>query len=238
MSAPAHPQGPAQGTGDRGTGQGPGEALDPSPEARRARWEERYRETPAEELPWYRPDLDPDLGEALEGLLAEEPDLAGARVLDLGAGPGTQAVALARRGFRVTASDIAAAALEQAARHAREAGVELALVQDDILDSRLRGPFDLVLDRGCLHTLPREAFPAYAAQVARLLRPGGWLLLKCFSEEERREEGPPNRLSPEELRALLEGPFAIRRIERSTFPHREPGEPPFRALLCLARRAG
>ena len=208
-----------------------GEALDPSPEARRARWEERYRETPPEELPWYHPDLDEDFARLLEEAIHP-----GARVLDLGAGPGTQAVALARRGLWVTASDIAQAALEQAARRAREAGVALELVQDDILDSRLQGPFDLILDRGCLHTLPREGFPAYAAQVARLLRPGGRLLLKCFSEEETREEGPPNRLAPEELRALLEEGFVVERLERTAFPCREPDAPPYRALLCLARR--
>ncbi len=212
-----------------------GEALDPSPQARRARWEERYRQIPLEELPWYHPELDEDFARLLEEALPGE-ICPGMRALDLGAGPGTQAVALARRGLRVTASDIAQAALEHAARRAREAGVTLELVQDDILDSHLRGPFDLILDRGCLHTLPREGFPAYTAHVARLLRPGGALLLKCFSEEETREEGPPNRLSPAELRALLEDAFAVDRLERTIFPCREPGSPPYRALLCLARR--
>ncbi|RMF85695.1 MAG: class I SAM-dependent methyltransferase [Nitrospirae bacterium] len=196
----------------------------------RAHWEERYRETPAEALPWFYPGLDPDIEAALGELALRQ-----GRLLDLGCGPGTQAIELARRGFAVTASDVAEAALAGARARAAAAGVAVRFVRDDILATRLTGPFEVVLDRGCFHVLPRERFGDYAAAVHRLLAPGGWLLLKCFSHEEQRPEGPPNRLAPEAIRATFEGRFRVERIDRTHFPARG-DEPPPRALFCRLAR--
>ncbi len=198
-------------------------------EDRRAHWEERYREGPPEELPWFHPGLDHDISRALEELGIKE-----GRVLDLGCGPGTQAVELARMGLSVTATDIAEGALRCARKRAEEAGVEVEFVRDDILDSRLKGPYDLIVDRGCFHTLPREGFERYVETTHRLLRPGGWLFLKCFSHKERREEGPPNRLSPEEIRSLFGGSFRIHAMRESFFASRE-GTPPLAIFAILKK---
>ncbi|HEY2576900.1 MAG TPA: aminotransferase class I/II-fold pyridoxal phosphate-dependent enzyme [Streptosporangiaceae bacterium] len=66
--------------------------------------------------------------------------LAGAsRVLDLGCGTGRHAVALARRGFRVTGVDASAYALRRAAQAAAGAGVRLELHQADLLGSSAWG---------------------------------------------------------------------------------------------------
>jgi SAM-dependent methyltransferase len=67
-------------------------------------WEELYQKDTIERLPWYWPALDPDL----EAALARH-GMASGRILDQGTGPGTQAIALAERGFTVTATDISAA---------------------------------------------------------------------------------------------------------------------------------
>ena len=63
-------------------------------------WEDLYRTRDVSELPWYTPALDVDLGAALA--THAKP---GSRILDLGTGPGTQAIALAKRGFVVLAYD-------------------------------------------------------------------------------------------------------------------------------------
>lgn len=52
-------------------------------------------------MPWFNPELDEDLENALDEL-----GLRSGSALDLGTGPGTQAIHLARRGFDVTATDI------------------------------------------------------------------------------------------------------------------------------------
>src|SRR5580692_1174290 len=95
-------------------------------------WEELYKQDVIEKLPWYWPALDPDLDAALA-----RHGLTSGRVLDEGTGPGTQAIALAERGFTVTASDVSAAAIAYAARSARERGVEVNFVQDDVLACHL-----------------------------------------------------------------------------------------------------
>ena len=111
-------------------------------------WETLYRQRPGETLPWYYADLDPDLEAALR-----DHGLARGRLLDLGTGPGTQAIALAARGFEATGSDLSATAVAKATELARARGVPVTFVQDDVLASRLTGSFDVVFDRGCFHVI-------------------------------------------------------------------------------------
>lgn len=70
-------------------------------------WEALYQEKPVETMPWFNPDLDPDVEEALLTL-----DLSNGTALDLGTGPGTQAIALAERGFQVIATDLSETAIQ------------------------------------------------------------------------------------------------------------------------------
>jgi 2-polyprenyl-3-methyl-5-hydroxy-6-metoxy-1,4-benzoquinol methylase len=100
-------------------------------------WDELYKQDTIEKLPWYWPALDPDL----EAALARR-GLTSGRFLDQGTGPGTQAIALAERGFAVTAADVSAAALAYAARKAAERSVQVTFAQDDVLASHLEGQLD------------------------------------------------------------------------------------------------
>src|SRR6266567_3734765 len=63
------------------------------------RWEALYREHEIESMHWFNPELDDDLKNALDELGWRD-----GIALDLGTGPGTQAMQLARRGFGVTAT--------------------------------------------------------------------------------------------------------------------------------------
>lgn len=193
-------------------------------------WEARYRETPPEALPWYHPGLDADLEDALARL-----QLKSGRVLDLGTGPGTQAVALAQRGFEVVATDVSTTALEQARTLAQRKGVMVQFLVDDILSTTLEGTFELVVDRGIFHLFPPGEHGRYLAAVTRLLAPGGHLLLKCFSREETRPEGPPHRYAPDAIRQIFGKTFEIGEIRPSEF--RRPGEDqPPKALFCILRK--
>src|SRR5262245_57082818 len=123
-------------------------------------WEERYQQQAVETMPWFYPELDDDLKQALDEL-----GLRSGHALDLGTGPGTQAMQLAQRGFDVTATDISAAAIRLAREKADAQGLEVTWQQDDILSTRLIGPFDLVLDRGCFHVLPLERRQDYVSTI-------------------------------------------------------------------------
>src|SRR6185503_11458431 len=93
--------------------------------------------------------------------------VASGRALDQGTGPGTQAIALAERGFTVTATDVSPAALAYAARKAKARGVEVRFVEDDVLATRLTETFDLVFDRGCFHVIDPEKRAGYVESMHR-----------------------------------------------------------------------
>src|SRR4030067_1064885 len=71
-------------------------------------WEELYAWQEAETMPWFSPTLDPDVARALERY-----EILRGRALDIGSGPGTQAVELARLGFEVTAVDVSESAVRE-----------------------------------------------------------------------------------------------------------------------------
>lgn len=60
-------------------------------------------------MPWYNENLDSDLEEELE-----RGKISKGRILDLGTGPATQAIQLAKRGLEVTGSDVSEAAIRRA----------------------------------------------------------------------------------------------------------------------------
>ena len=61
----------------------------------RGSWDDVYKNNPVNKLPWYTKDLDFDLKKELKKLKKGS-------FLDLGTGPGTQAIALSKLGFDVT----------------------------------------------------------------------------------------------------------------------------------------
>src|ERR1700759_2201186 len=76
------------------------------------------------------------------------------RVLDLGCGPGRNAIWLARQGADVTGVDFSAGALDWARERASAAGVTLDLRNESIFDADLGDAgYDLVYDSGCFHHL-------------------------------------------------------------------------------------
>lgn len=192
-------------------------------------WETQYAQQDVESMPWFYEPLDHDVERALDRL-----GLTKGRILDLGTGPGTQAIALAKRGFDVTASDLSPTAVAKAEARAAKSGASVRFVADDVLASRLEGPFDLVLDRGCFHTLPPECRGDYVATLARIVAPSGLAFLKTFSVKQPGEQGP-FRFSPEKIRELFEGPFDVRSIDETVY-HGTLDPLPIALFTVLARR--
>jgi SAM-dependent methyltransferase len=138
--------------------------------------------------------------------------LPGALVLDLAAGRGRHALALAACGYRVVAIDVverAVAAMVAGARTvgARTVGARAPLgVVADVGALPVRaGAADAVL---CVNFLDRALFSAFA----ELLRPGGWLIVETFTERQRElGRGPRSAahlLASGELRSLVR-PLAV-----------------------------
>ena len=188
-------------------------------------WDAMYQQQAIETMPWFYPELDDDLRQALD-----QRGLRHVSALDLGTGPGTQAMQLARRGFTVTATDISEAAIQLARAKAEAQGLIITWQQDDILATRLSGPFDLIFDRGCFHVLPPERRPDYASTIAGLLKPGGYFFLKCFSHLQPGTQGP-HRLTPEQIRVLFSSQLQVRSAEETVYQGTL--DPLPQALFCV-----
>lgn len=192
---------------------------------RTSRWDDVYQQLDVEEMPWFYSKLDRDVDRALVELR-----LSRGAALDIGTGPGTQAINLARRDFKVTATDISPTAIYKAIGRAEAAGVKIKFIQDDILYTRLDMKFNLILDRGCFHVLAPRDRDKYAKTVKGLLKADGYLFLKAFSHREPSGQGP-YRFKPEEIEEIFALYFRMRSIKDTTF-YGNLQRPP-KALFCV-----
>ena len=109
----------------------------------------------------------------------------GDRVLDLCCGQGRHAVALAKRGLRVTAQDLSEELLEMARQAAQAEGVALELVHSDMRQIPFEGTFDAVINMftafGYLES--DEEDMEVLRQVEKALAPGGRSLIDFINRE-------------------------------------------------------
>jgi SAM-dependent methyltransferase len=102
--------------------------------------------------------------------------LSRGRVLDIGCGLGTEIGYLAVTGWQAVGIDLSQTAIAQAAA----AHDDAAFARADVRQLPFRQHcFDAAVDRGCFHYLGPGDRPAYAAELRRVLRPGGKLLLRA-----------------------------------------------------------
>jgi SAM-dependent methyltransferase len=162
-------------------------------------------------MPWYNENLDYDLEEELN-----RRKISSGKFLDLGTGPATQAILLAKRGFTVIGSDLSESAVNRARNvYANEKNVNF--VVDDILNSNLKeNEFDYIFDRGCFHVLFPTDRQIHIVKIKQILKDNGILFLKCFSEKEPRQEGP-YKVSQREIRDLFSKYFRIDSIKETVY---------------------
>ena len=98
------------------------------------------------------------------------------RTLELGCGLGRYSRYLAQQGIHATGVDFSSVAIAKAREPIARDNLRF-LVGDVTRLDALTGPFDMSFDVGCFHCLDAEAQKAYAAEVFRLLKPGGTHLI-------------------------------------------------------------
>jgi SAM-dependent methyltransferase len=125
----------------------------------------------------------------------------GERVLEVGCGFGSTALALASLGVTVHGVDIAAPMIQRAEARASAAGAAITFAVGDAQEDLLGGPFDAVTSRfGVMFFAdPARAFRNFA----RATRPGGRLAFVCWQSLER---NPWMNAASNVLRGLLDDP--------------------------------
>jgi SAM-dependent methyltransferase len=140
------------------------------------------------------------------------------RALDLGCGTGTHAIYLAQHGWAVLGVDFSPRAIVIAREKANHAGVSIDFRIADVsrLDD-LAGPFDFALDVGCFHGLDTAGRARYAAQLTRLIRPGGKFMLWAFDRPALFED---YGILPEVVEQLFTPHFVLSNSEHGTHNRR------------------
>lgn len=190
-------------------------------------WDDIYRRSAPDDLPWHRDAIDDDLARAIE---RHAPDSGS--LLDVGTGLGQVAAWCAERGHRVVATDVSAIALGKASE--RFASSRVVWLEDDLTRSRLIGPFDAVVDRGCLHLISPSRLPDYARTLTRLMRAGAVLILK-HHEPATAESAGTFAHEVAELARLFGAAFELLDEQASTLPGPRDERP---ARLTVWRRVG
>jgi SAM-dependent methyltransferase len=200
----------------------PGRAVDRSVED----FDDSYAGTP----PW-------DIGrpQPVFAALMEEGTING-RVLDAGCGTGEHTLMAAARGLDATGIDASPTAIQIAERKAIDRGVAARFVVGDALAlADLNEQFDTVLDSGLFHVFDDERRALYVTSLAAVVRPGGHVLLACFSDRQPGDWGP-RRVRQAELRDAFANGWIIESIEGVRF-HTNLEPPTAEAWLARISRA-
>ncbi len=106
----------------------------------------------------------------------------GARVLDVGCGPGRHAIELARAGLAVTGVDVSRRFLEIAAEDARSAGVKASFFEVDARQMPFDDEFDAVISicQGAFGLMGRDD-ALVLRRLAEAARPGAPVVVTAFS---------------------------------------------------------
>jgi SAM-dependent methyltransferase len=145
--------------------------------------------------PWDTGVTPPELVDLIQGADA----LTSGSALDMGCGTGTNVAYLADRGWTATGVEADRRAVAAAERRVLTSPGATVLRGDVTrLDAlAVDGPFDLVLDIGCFHSIAPGRRDAYAHGVATRTTPGATLFVFAFA---RRPGLVPIGVTPREMR--------------------------------------
>lgn len=103
------------------------------------------------------------------------------RALELGCGPGRNAIYLAEKGFSVDAVDLSEEGIAWGRERASEKNIDINFINKSIFDLELEeGTYDIVYDSGCFHHIAPHRRMSYLELLNKVLKPNGYFGLTCF----------------------------------------------------------
>ncbi len=193
-------------------------------------WDAFNKSYEVQELPWFTREIDSDFREFIEKYGSR-----GKRILDVGAGPGTTAVFLARSGYEVTATDISPYIVEVAKKRAGALASAIEWRVDDITESKLSGEFDVIHDRGCFHVLPEDLRIKYVGNICRLIAENGVLCMKAFSKNEETPRPGAHKFDAKEISEYFRCTFKLLESRESSLPSTLENDP--RAIFVILKKS-
>ncbi|UII54180.1 class I SAM-dependent methyltransferase [Cytobacillus spongiae] len=141
-------------------------------------WDDFYLDR-TKEVPFFK-NMNPD-----ENLVAYfENDFSPKKVLELGCGPGRNAIYMAKHGCQVDALDISENAINWAKERAYEQNVHIQFHCQSMFDFVFEPQsYDFIYDCGLFHHLPPHRRLTYIAFLKKALQKDGYFGLVCFNED-------------------------------------------------------
>ncbi|KAA0966033.1 class I SAM-dependent methyltransferase [Sporosarcina sp. ANT_H38] len=111
----------------------------------------------------------------------ENNDVNSGKVLELGCGPGRNAIYCAEKGCTVDAIDLSEQSIRWATERAKERDVNVNFIHNNIFDVQIEeGTYDIVYDSGCFHHIAPHRRKDYIDLIHKALKPGGYYAITCF----------------------------------------------------------
>jgi len=106
----------------------------------------------------------------------------GSKILDIGCGPGNEAIFLAKQGMDVTGIDLSSEVIDLAKKLADLQQVKVNFIQGDALKLPFKdNTFDVVNDTFVFHHFQKSIRKKYAQEIKRVLKKNGIFVLRGFS---------------------------------------------------------
>ncbi|KSU62768.1 methyltransferase [[Bacillus] enclensis] len=103
------------------------------------------------------------------------------KALELGCGPGRNALYLAKNGWEVDAVDLSTTSLQWAEERAVENGLHINFIHNNIFNLEIaEGAYDFVYDSGCFHHIAPHRRLSYTNVINKALKTGGHIGLTTF----------------------------------------------------------
>ncbi|MEK3953354.1 MULTISPECIES: class I SAM-dependent methyltransferase [Psychrobacillus] len=140
-------------------------------------WDDFYTDR-TKEIPFFIKGPDENLVDYFKNGLAPK------RVLEIGCGPGRNAVYMAKKGCEVDALDLSNNAIEWAKERAREEGVNIDFQCISLFDFKFKPhSYDFIYDCGLFHHLAPHRRLTYLEMLKKALKRDGYFGIVCFNTE-------------------------------------------------------
>ncbi len=180
---------------------------------REKNWNQRYLNS---DIPWEDSKPNAILKEILSNYCRNQ-----SKILEIGCGTGKNAYFLANLGYDVTAIDMSERAIELASERFTHSSIRFYCA--DFTKGEVKGKFDVVFDRGCLHSFTnQESYNLFAEYVSKILvKNGHWINISGNADhpddlEERKVHKYP-RMSLTNIVLAVEPYFEIQEIYNTQY---------------------